>query len=286
VISPRPPASAIGRDPAPIRRARIWQIGLVLLGLVVFPATGAVGQSGAPAGPPPLHYVAMGDSWPEGAHCGGCETFSDLWIDGLREKTGREILETDFTGDQEPGLRSGPPGETTATMLASLRFNATTREAIRQADIILVSTGTNDLYGVIFDPAPGFDCTGALQLECVREIGRLWTVNLDAILDEIDLLRDGAPTAIRLIDDENWLLITPQELAQMSEDLAPTKGALIMELLYQADCAAAADHGAICVDVRPIITGPNFDQPGDGNSPASHRGIADALIATGLPELK
>jgi len=39
----------------------------------------------------------------------------------------------------------------------------------------------------------------------------------------------------------------------------------------------------VCVDVRPLITGPDGD--GDENSDASMQAVADALIDTGLREL-
>ena len=199
--------------------------------------------------------------------------------------TGREIVETDFTGQAEPGLEvlgGGPPGETSASMLASLRFNPTTREAVRAADIILISTGSNDLYGVIWDPPAGV-CGGSFQVECVRAVGRLWTSNFDAILDEIDCCVTAPRPRIRLIGAANWFLADPQEAALLYE---ASTGALIVELLSEAQCAAAVEHGAVCVDVRPIETGPNFDQPGDDYSAATMRAIADALIATGLPELE
>jgi hypothetical protein len=50
-------------------------------------------------------------------------------------------------------------------------------------------------------------------------------------------------------------------------------------------CEAAAAHGGACVDVRPLINGASLTVPGDENSEASMRAIADALNETGLSEL-
>jgi hypothetical protein len=57
------------------------------------------------------------------------------------------------------------------------------------------------------------------------------------------------------------------------------------ELHETAECDAARTHDAICVDVRPVLDGPRLDQPVDENSPESIRAVADALLATRLPEL-
>ena len=52
-----------------------------------------------------LHYVAFGDSWPEGAHCNGCSPFPELWLKALEEQTGMEIEFFDFMGEREGARR-------------------------------------------------------------------------------------------------------------------------------------------------------------------------------------
>jgi hypothetical protein len=257
----------------------------LLLGLVAAMAPApTIGQSGAPSESSAWNYVALGDSWPEGAHCGGCETFAGLWRDGLRATFGREIAFDDLTGSQEPGLAPGGNGETSGSLLASLRFDPVTRDAIRSADIILIATGPNDL-GLIFDPPPGADCGDAYLDDCIGALGRLWRDNFDAILEEIDLLRAGRPTAIRLVNADNAWVTDPALAEGRAKDFATTTGALIFQLLTDAMCHNAT-HVGVCVDVRPIINGPSLDQPGNPDSAATMRAVADALLATGLPELE
>src|SRR5262245_45110608 len=80
----------------------------LVVGLIALTAPiGASGQSSTPSEPSAWRFVALGDSWPEGAHCGGCRTFVGRWADGLREAYGRDILLTDLTGQAEPGLLPG-----------------------------------------------------------------------------------------------------------------------------------------------------------------------------------
>lgn len=262
-------------------RFRYVRISTTAVACAALMATPTFAQS--PSAPPPLRVVAFGDSWPEGDHCGHCATFIDRYADGLGTRLGRDVILTDLTGQQEPGLVPGT-GETSETLLASLRFNPITQAAARAADIIVVATGTNDLEALWTAPAMG-DCAGARQLGCVEAIGRLWASNLDAIVEEVDVLRDGRPAAIRLVNAGNVFVSDPSVAGILAEDLAPTKGDRVFRLLTEANCAAADAHDAICLDVRPIINGPALDQAADENSPEVMQAVADALLATGLPEL-
>jgi hypothetical protein len=170
---------------------------------------------------------------------------------------------------------------TSGSLLASLRFNPEMREAIRSADIILISSGSNDI-ALLDDPPADGDCTGGARPACIDALGRLVEGNLDAVLDEIELLRDGKPTAIRLTNDANLTLASP-DASFPADEVAMWD--VVFQRLTDAKCHAAVAHGAICVDVRPIINGPTMDMPGDENAESSMQGIAEALMATGLPEL-
>ncbi|MEO6578890.1 MAG: hypothetical protein ABIO99_08350, partial [Candidatus Limnocylindria bacterium] len=72
-------------------------------------------MSAAPPSPSPfegLRFVMLGDSWPEGAHCGGCQPFPDRYTDGLGELTGMWVSYVNFSGER---------ARDTATLLESLR---------------------------------------------------------------------------------------------------------------------------------------------------------------------
>jgi hypothetical protein len=225
-----------------------------------------------------LYYVAFGDSWPEGAHCGGCTTFVGLWAQAIEAQTDRTVDVINYTGAAEA---SAAQSKASASLLAALQTDEGTRDAVRAADVILIATGPNELDVL------GDTCSGPDDFECVRDLGELWAENFDAILTEIDLLREGKPTAIRLVNAANLFVMVPDAIPEgAADDFATTgPGGLVFELLTTAICDAADAHDAVCVDVRPIITGPNLDQPGDENSPETMRAITDALVATALPEL-
>ena len=226
---------------------------------------------------PGLSYVALGDSWVEGAHCGGCRTFAGLYADGLEELTGDPVDFIDLTGDRTT--------DSTA-LLDSLRTDDEIRSAIAEAGVVLIATGPNE-GSATTEPLANGTCGGADNLDCVRALGERWTANFDASLDEIDRLRDGRATAVRLVNAANILTSVPSIAAELGldEDFAATAFALNFELLTEAVCETAEAHEAQCVDVRPILNGPDLDEPTDENSPENMQAIADALIETGLPEL-
>lgn len=264
----------------------------VLLLACVLAACSNAGQgtplSASPTGPqdtsepsavsgPGLSYVALGDSWVEGAHCGGCRTFAGLYADGLEELTGEPVEFLDLTGDRTT--------DSTA-LLESLRTDVEIRAAVAEADVVLIATGPNE-GSVTTEPLAEGTCGGADNLDCVRALGQRWTTNFDASLDEIEALREGKPTAIRLVNAANILTSVPSIATDLGldEEFASTAFALNFELLTEAVCETAEAHDAQCVDVRPILNGPNLDEPTDENSPENMQAIADALIETGLPEL-
>jgi hypothetical protein len=203
----------------------------------------------------------------------------NMYADLISESFGHAVEVTNFMGSHEPGRPPNTPMQD-ATLLTSLRFNPVMRDAVRSADIILIETGGNQLERI-------FECTGDLLVECIRAMGRQWDANFASILDEIDLLRAGEPTAVRLLSNPNPFITFPEMIPEgLGDDFALTDGALIWELLNEANCDAADAHGAQCVDVRPIVNGPSMDQPGRDDTPAAYQAIAEALLATGLPELE
>ena len=240
------------------------------------PATASASPSAAA-----LTYVAFGDSWPEGAHCDGCTAFPELWAEAIRAQTGRVVTFTDLTGQGEGGPEES---KTSASLLDSLRMNESNRAAVRGADIILIATGPNEIGPVQVSLRAG-TCGGPDGAECIRALGRTWRNNFDAILAEINALREGRPTAVRLVSAGNPFLSEPEMNEGMPAGFATNQGALMFEQLTTAMCESASAHGAGCVDVRPILNGPKMDQSVDENSPQSMQAVSDALARTGLPEL-
>jgi hypothetical protein len=236
--------------------------------------------AGTSAAPEALTLVALGDSWPEGAHCGYCKTFAGRYADGLRTLARRPVDFVDLTGESQPFFQTAGGG--TASLLSALRQESSFRQQVASGDVIMIATGPNEL-GRAFDPYAHGHCGEGFA--CVQLLEGFWLRNFDAILDEIDRIRGTRPTAIRLVGAANFFVSDPSATKGLPPD-AMEFGAKVFEALNAAECEAARSHDAICVDVRPVLNGPTLKEPVDENSPASMQAVADALVATGIPELR
>lgn len=224
---------------------------------------------------PALVYVSLGDSWPEGAHCNGCRTFPQTHADALAEM-GRPVTLKDLAGQAQPFFDSLGGGA--ASLLEAVETDEAFRDAVATGDVIVIATGPNET-GQAFDPIQDGTCGGADNLACVHELGRTWAQDFDAILDEIETLRGGRPTAIRLVNAAN-AFIDPSNSPETARGFAA-----VFETLTQVLCDSAEAHRVVCVDVRPALNGPHLDQPVDDSSQESMDAVADLLVETGLPEL-
>ena len=231
------------------------------------------------AGVRPLEFVELGDSWIAGEHCGYCTTFAGLWAADIEQRTGRTVNVTDFTGGNE---RSAPQEKTTGSLLWTLQHDQDTIAAIRKADIVLIATGGNDIP---MDKLFEGQCGGQDGYACIRSLGPLWHRNYDAIVHAIVDLRNGQPTAIRLLNESNPFLGAAEIYSLVPPEVARTGGALIAKLAGKAMCDAAGKYSAVCIDGRRTLTGPHFDRRFDENAPSTFRALADELDAAGLQEL-
>jgi len=262
-------------------------VGAVCLVAFAVGACGGTDEEGQPSATgtanssQPLTVVALGDSWPEGAHCGGCRTFAGLYADGLEAETSRAITFVDLTGQAQPFFDSEGGG--TASLLHALLDDDTFQEKVASGDAIMIATGPNEI-GRAFEPYAAGNCGKSDDYECVKRLEDFWRGNFNDILDEIDRLRGGRPTAVRLVSAANFFVSDPSATEGLPRD-AMTFGSKVFKALNDAACDAARAHQASCVDVRRVLNGPTLDQPVDENSAASMQAVADALLATGIREL-
>lgn len=160
-----------------------------------------------------------------------------------------------------------------------------TRDAVMSADIIVISTGANDLEDA-FGLFAAVNCGGADNYDCFRKVGEVWRTSFDGILAEINTLRVGKPTAIQLVTNSNEVLSDPGLIEIFGPKDSSGAGLFITNLHHEILCEFAAKHGAKCIDLRPVLNGPNFDKRQDVNAQESMQAVADALLASGLDELR
>lgn len=224
---------------------------------------------------PSWTYVAFGDSWPYGAHCNGCKPFPALYADALAATTDHSIDFINLTTN----------GGTSQSLLKDTQTSQKTRDAVMSADIIVISTGANDLEDAFGLFAAG-NCGGVDNFDCFRKVGEVWRTSFDGILTEINTLRAGTPTAIRLVTNSNEALSDPGLIEIFGPKDSSGAGAFITNLHHEILCEVAAKRGAKCVDLRPVLNGPNFDKPQDINTQEAMQAVADALLASGLDQLR
>ncbi len=228
----------------------------------------------SPSGPT-WTYVAFGDSWPFGAHCDGCRPFPVLYAEGLSATTGHRI---DF-------INLVTNGGTAKSLLADIKSSQSIRDAITRADIIAIATGGNDLEPA-FNASVAGTCGGADDLDCYRTVTGSLRSSFEGIVNEIDSLRAGRPTAVRLVTGSNEYLADPGLIDMLGKDFGRTEGVAITKMLREMFCSVAAVHHAECVDLAPLLNGPDFLVPHDVNTQEAMQTVADAILAVGLDELQ
>lgn len=257
-------------------------IPAVIVGILILtgcsPSAGSASEAGgaAPSPPSATDYVALGDSWPHGGHCGGCTTFAGLYADGLQTALGATVAFDNRTTN----------GGDTQSMLADMKSDEDLRDSLSRAEVVMISTGPNDLDSAGALSSLGSGTCGA-DSACLTDLYGLWEENFAAILEEIAKLRGGAPTVVRLVTPQNIFVSDPSIAPAygLPEDFGTTTGLDISRKLAEIMCTAASDHGGHCVDVVQLFNGPDGTTPRDENTPESHQDVADALVATGTAEL-
>lgn len=233
------------------------------------------GQSDAthqPTPSPAFSFVAFGDSWPYGAHCGGCVPFPQLIADHLEGEVDGGIDFNNFTTN----------GGTTADLLRMIQEDPSAREAVAAAELIVISTGANDMEDAFNSWSPTRSCGGSDGLDCFRVVAEGWRSGFEAILSEINAIHTNNPVAIRVLTNSNEFLADPGLIAAFGADFGATGGAAITALHHDALCEAAEAHGALCIDLRPVLNGPALTTPQDVNTQAAMQAVADAVLAAGL----
>ncbi len=229
----------------------------------------------SPAGPP-VTVAYFTDSWGAGAHCEGCTAWPALVSAGLEEKYGVKVAVLDFTQAD---------GGNTDELLRDLRSATDYQDALKRADVVVFNQGVNDIdqfYDQVFGPIQLHECGGADNLNCVAKLSDHWQHNLNGFASSVGKARGDKPTAVRFVGVSNEYL-TDQGLQMGLGGRAAAER--VFSDFNTVSCTVAEDHDAMCLDLRPVLNGPDSDSAANPNSQESMQAVADAIIAQGLPEL-
>jgi lysophospholipase L1-like esterase len=302
-----------------VRRARAIAI---LLALVLSACTSAQGQdagrssaaigpddasgASAPAAEPGWRLVAIGDSLAQATACDGCRDFVQLYGQAITDATGVPVDVDERTAVQFSNL----PAVEATQLLNDLLTDQSLRNAIADADIILINVGFNDTpWNRLDNPCGASNYTATVirwnevTPACTARVASEYKRTLDEIFTQIDELRGcwrpkGEPTTCgQRGGDDTVLRLTTVYNDWIGYDgtskaaLAPSE--LADEVFVDAQCWVVVMHGGQCADLFHLLNGPNGTRDAgpylvDDHTHLNQRGhqrVADALITLGLSPL-
>jgi lysophospholipase L1-like esterase len=190
---------------------------------------------------PHLTYVALGDSllYALELDCEGCTSAAVIYGKQLETDLGMPVEVHNLTmhnGLTTPGLLKYLE---TGTRIGRTEENA--RTAVAAADIVSVTIGFND--------------SALSDKDNLGPFVKTYASTLDAILDEIDALRAGKPTMVRVTTIYNNGIAERPELDPDGPGTGVSAWKPITEAQNEAICDVAASHQAICVDLYRAFNG-------------------------------
>jgi len=228
----------------------------------------------------PAHVVlALGDSVPSGQAC-SCIPFPSVYGSLLRQWTGGPV---DVVNDAVSGLD-------TTGLLAQLHQTQVV-EAVRRADVFLVTIGAND-FADHHDQVVAADCATAGASDCVSDEMDSMRANLAKALEEIRGLRQGRRTMVLVTG--YWNVFEDGHVGQHSSGMEGLKASIqLTRRVNAAISTVSSTAGGHYVDLfEPFQSrgrGPGIDSllAADGDHPdaAGHRLIARTLLDAVPPSL-
>jgi lysophospholipase L1-like esterase len=219
--------------------------------------------------------VAVGDSlaYNSSEDCPGCTGFVDRYADAISQATGHPVKVQNLS--QHNGLQ-------TDGLLEELKTDTQRREALANADIILVSIGYNDTpWNRDDDPCDGagYPDWSKYNATCAAAAAEIFRPKLESVFAQIVALRAGKPTIFRTITPYNdWIGGVDGESGVVTPPEATNPTRLVLDDWSAMTCKAATANGFGCADTYHAFNG------SDGLKPIA--GLLTASKANGHPSDK
>jgi lysophospholipase L1-like esterase len=242
------------------------------------------------ASKPAMRLVVLGDSIALGETCVGCATYPEQLAVAMAN-----ALDVDVETEN-----LSVAGAEVADLLKLVRSDPTVRDSIADADAVLITIGWNDLaFARLDDPcdvAPHFPRIewGSITHDCVDAATAEYRRDLDSALSEIDTLRSGRPTMLRLTTVYNAVIGDKVDPTWDSE-AAIEPSTYAVEQMANLQCEIVEEHGGACADTYHALNGKDggdsaqpFLNPADATHLAQ-RGedaFSRALVTLGFSPLR
>jgi lysophospholipase L1-like esterase len=193
----------------------------------------------------PIRIVALGDSDTTGegdaTHLGWVGRYGRL----LRQKLGLTVVVTNLARE----------GKTSSALLAELRSDSRTREAVKTAQVVLIGIGGADLNAGDQQLEAGACKSTACYAAGLRAFGR----NIDATAALVRKLRNPRQAVLRAITLPN---VVPGAKDVVPPFITERIGVYQNNALKRYICGAMARHGGKCIDAYGAFNGAD----GTGNA--------------------
>jgi lysophospholipase L1-like esterase len=181
--------------------------------------------------------------------------------------------------------------------LGNVYADPSLRRALANADIGLIDVGFNDTpWARLDDPceaAPDFPTVQWNQIsdECIQRVTHEYKQTLDEMLTQVDQLRAGKPTLLRVVNVYNQVIADVTDPGWKTPQSAHVSRRAD-SLMASAQCEIAGFHAGSCADVYHAVNGMDGTTPAqpflvDGThlNQAGHRLVARTLAHLGYSPL-
>jgi len=202
--------------------------------------------------PTPWSLVVVGDSIPYNSQedCPGCTGFVYRYAKAIMAATGHPVKVQNLS--QHNSLQIDG-------LLQELKTDTTRRDALTNADIIIVGIAHNDAAMNSNDDlcdGPNGDNPdwSKYNAECATASAELFRPKYESLYSQIAALRDGKPTILRTINRYNdWNGWPGHDLPP--EGIKATKE--VIDAWNEMICKAAQENGFICANIYEAFNGPD-----------------------------
>ena len=233
--------------------------------------------------PKPWSLVAVGDSIPYNSanDCPGCTGFVDRYAEAITATTGHAVTVQNLSEHNSLQIDD---------LLRELKSDTVRREALANANIIIVGIAHNDVAmntGEDRCDAENGDNPdwSEYDAECAVASAELFRPKFESVFSQIVALREGKPTIFRTINRYNdWNGWPGHDLSP--EGIEATR--LVIDAWDEMICKAAQENGFVCADIYQAFNGPDGLKPSGDLLAADYTHPSDKgneIIARILTEL-